>query len=49
MESSNVVIDDSRLKSNNYEDKVVVVDNSLLEKVVETSIGGRSNLDKDDT
>ncbi|KAK4835781.1 hypothetical protein QYF36_014460 [Acer negundo] len=34
MESSNVVIDDCRLKTSNYEEEVVVVDGSPLEKVL---------------
>ncbi|KAK4857911.1 hypothetical protein QYF36_008143 [Acer negundo] len=36
MESSNVVVDDTRLKSNNHEEEVAIVDDSPLENVVET-------------
>ena len=43
MESSNVVIDDTRLKSNNYEDEVVLDDDSPLERVVVTPNVGTSN------
>ncbi|KAK4859950.1 hypothetical protein QYF36_014804 [Acer negundo] len=49
MESSNVVIDDTRFKSNDHEKEVVIYDDSPLEKVVETPIVGTSNLDEDDT
>ncbi|KAI9196087.1 hypothetical protein LWI28_020948 [Acer negundo] len=50
MESSNVVFDDNRLKSSDHEgEEVVVVDDSPLEKVMETLIGGTSKLDKEDT
>ena len=43
MESSNVVIDDCRLKTINHEEEVVVVDDSPLEKVVETPIEFHNN------
>ncbi|KAK0581559.1 hypothetical protein LWI29_015137 [Acer saccharum] len=49
IESSNVVFDDIRLKSSDHDEKVVIVDDSPLEKVVETPIDGRSNLDEDNT
>ncbi|KAI9170351.1 hypothetical protein LWI28_026696 [Acer negundo] len=49
MESSNVVIDDYRLKTIDHEKVVVVVDDSSLEKGVETSIDRMSNLNEEDT
>ena len=49
MESSNVVIDDNRPKTNDHEEKVVIVNDSPLEKVVETPIEGTFNLDQKDT
>ena len=49
MESSNIVIDDSRLKSNDHEEEVASVDDSPLEKIVETPIEETSNLNQDDT
>ncbi|KAI9161207.1 hypothetical protein LWI28_015428 [Acer negundo] len=36
MELSNVVVDDTRLKSNNHEEEISIVDDSPLENVVET-------------
>ena len=49
MESSNVIIDDNRPKTNDHEEEVTIVDDSPLQKVVETPIVGTSNLDKEDT
>ncbi|KAK1552844.1 hypothetical protein Q3G72_024310 [Acer saccharum] len=49
MESSNVIVDDPRLKTNDHEDEVTVDDDSPLEKVVETPYVGMSNLDEEDT
>ncbi|KAK4849470.1 hypothetical protein QYF36_025170 [Acer negundo] len=49
MESYNVVIDDTMLKSNDHEEEVAINDDSPLEKVMETSIVGTSNLDEEDT
>ena len=43
MESSNVVIDDTRLKTNDHEEEVASVDDSPLEKVVVTPNVGTSN------
>ncbi|KAK1550070.1 hypothetical protein Q3G72_013207 [Acer saccharum] len=48
MESSNVVIDDCRLKTINHEEEVAIVDDSPLEKVVETPIDGRNKSDEYD-
>ena len=49
MELSNVVFNDNRLTFSDHEENVVIVDDSSQEKVMETPIGGRSNLDKEDT
>ena len=49
MVSSNVVINNTRLKSNDHEENVVLDDDSLLEKVVETPNVGTSNGDNEDT
>ncbi|KAK0571320.1 hypothetical protein LWI29_014080 [Acer saccharum] len=43
MESSNVVIDDTRLKSNDHEEEEVLEDDSPLERVVVTPNVGTSN------
>ncbi|KAK0584307.1 hypothetical protein LWI29_010928 [Acer saccharum] len=43
MESSNVVIDDTRLKSNDHEEEDVLEDDSPLERVVVTPNVGTSN------
>ena len=43
MESSNVVIDDTRLKSSKHEEEVIFGDDSPLEKVVVTPNVGKSN------
>ena len=49
MESSNVVIDDTRLKSNDHEEEEVLDDDSPLERVVETPNVGTSNGNNEDT
>ncbi|KAI9184842.1 hypothetical protein LWI28_001607 [Acer negundo] len=49
MESSNVVFNDNRLKSSDHKEEVVIVDDSPLEKVVETPIFVTSNLNEKDT
>ena len=48
MESSNVVIDDYRLKTIDHEEGEVEVNDSSLEKVGETPIDVRSNFDEED-
>ena len=48
MESSNVVIDDTRLKSNDHEEEVVLDNDSPLEKVMEIPNVGTSNGDNED-
>ncbi|KAI9162090.1 hypothetical protein LWI28_023723 [Acer negundo] len=48
MESSNVVIDDTRLKSNDHEEEVTIDDDYLLEKVKTPNVG-MSNLDVEAT
>ena len=49
MESSNVVFDDTRLKSNDHEEEVICGNDSPLEKVVVTPNVGMSNINNDDT
>ncbi|KAK0586708.1 hypothetical protein LWI29_011080 [Acer saccharum] len=49
MESSNVVIDDERLKSSVHEEEIIRVVDSSLEKVVVTLNVGTSNVIDDDT
>ena len=49
MESSNVVFDDARLKSNDHEEEVIFGNDSPLEKVVVTPNVGMSNLGDDNT
>ena len=49
MESSNVVFDDTRLKSNDHEEEVIFSDVSPLEKVVVSPNVGTSNVNNDDT
>ncbi|KAK0575613.1 hypothetical protein LWI29_003738 [Acer saccharum] len=49
MESSNVVFDDTRLKSNDHEEEVIFSDGSPLEEVVVSPIVGTSNVNNNDT
>ncbi|KAK0608504.1 hypothetical protein LWI29_031711 [Acer saccharum] len=49
MESSNVVFDDTRLKSNDHEEKVIFSDDSPLEEVVVSPNVGTSNVNNNDT
>ena len=49
MESSNVVFFDTRLKSNDHEEEVILGDDSPLEKVVVSPNVGTSNVNHDDT
>ncbi|KAK1553149.1 hypothetical protein Q3G72_029697 [Acer saccharum] len=49
MESSNVVFDDTRLKSNDHEEEVIFSDDSPLEKVVVSPNVGTSNVNNDGT
>ncbi|KAK0580561.1 hypothetical protein LWI29_003475 [Acer saccharum] len=49
MESSNVVIDDTRLKSNDHEEEDILDDDSPLERVMETPNVGTSNGNNEDT
>ena len=49
MESSNVVIDDTRLKSNDHVKEVIFGNDSSLEKVVVTPNVRTSNVNNDDT
>ncbi|KAK1558510.1 hypothetical protein Q3G72_003173 [Acer saccharum] len=49
MESSNVVFDDTRLKSNDHEEEVIFSDGSPLEEVVVSPNVGTSNVNNDDT
>ncbi|KAK0594086.1 hypothetical protein LWI29_016031, partial [Acer saccharum] len=49
MESSNVVFDDTRLKSNDHEEEVIFSDDSPLKKVVVSPNVGTSNVNNDGT
>ncbi|KAK0578805.1 hypothetical protein LWI29_016460 [Acer saccharum] len=49
MESSNVVFDDTRLKSNDHEEEVIFSDDSPLEEVVVSPNVGTSNVNNDGT
>ncbi|KAK0588363.1 hypothetical protein LWI29_000056 [Acer saccharum] len=49
MESSNVVFDDTRLKSNDHEEEVIFSDDSPLEEVVVSPNVGTSNVNNNDT
>ena len=49
MESSNVVFDNTRLKSNDHEEEVIFYSDSPLEKVVVSPNVGTSNVNNDDT
>ena len=49
MESSNVVFDDTRLKSNDHDEEVIFSDGSPLEEVVVSPNVGTSNVNNDDT
>ncbi|KAK1553434.1 hypothetical protein Q3G72_034975 [Acer saccharum] len=49
MESSNVVFDDTRLKSNDHEEEVIFSDDSPLEKFVVSPNVGTSNVNNDGT
>src|SRR5579862_3666490 len=49
MKSSNVVFDDTRLKSNDHKEEVIFRNDSPLEKVVVTPNVGMSTVNNDDT